>query len=741
MQKFFNFVIKFCLYGIAFLISLFWLPFSFEAFEFNKQYLLIVLVSLCVFAFLARAILNKREIKIKLTPENIFILLFLFFAILSAIFSIDKVCSFFGFYGKFSDSLILLLFLVLFYFLVFFSAFEILSIFTLLEIFLFSSLLVVLTTYFSFFGIWQKIDKIFSLKIPFLVNQNFFNFQGASLEGLTIFLAIVSVLVVGLIMKERGILNILFLVGSIGILSIVNFKPAWFILAFSLFIFLIVCLAKRLFRENINSLLLPIFLIVLSLLFLFFPIDLQKVFNFQLPKEVILDYPESLKIAFGTVFSSPKNFLLGSGIGTFYHDFAKFKSPKINETSFWYLRFDKSGSFLAELLATLGILGFLSYLAFVGIFLFKSLIKIKREKITQTSREEFLFQLILFTTFLAVFLSQFIFYQNTTLAFTFWLILSLAILSQKDFKEKTISFSVSPEISLLFSTLLIILIFSIGVFFFYLGKFYLADFYFKKGIEENKIENFEKAIKLNPYQPYYKITLAQKYLKEIQNEVQNPSSSVLAPKLTKKIQKAIELSKSATKISPNQVNNWETLGRIYEVLQGIAEGALNWAISSFEKAVQLEPSNPILRTKLGRLYLISGDIKKAKENLNKAIELKKDYLLAQIEMALVLEREGKIDKAISQLEKLVKKYPYNVELLFQLGRLYFNSNQLDKAILYFQRAIFIMPNHSNSLYSLGLAYARKGEKEKALEYLERVLKLNPGNPEVLRKINELKEKP
>ncbi len=101
--------VKYSIYTLVFLLPLFFLPFSFEAFEFNKQYLLFFLTSLAFFVWLAKMILIDKEIRFRRSPLDIFVLAFLFMAILSAVFSVDRSSSLFGFYGRFSGGLIGLL--------------------------------------------------------------------------------------------------------------------------------------------------------------------------------------------------------------------------------------------------------------------------------------------------------------------------------------------------------------------------------------------------------------------------------------------------------------------------------------------------------------------------------------------------------------------------------------------------------------------------------------------------------
>ncbi len=79
----YNRIIKIALYLLTFFVPLFFLPFSFEAFEFNKQYLLFFLVSLAFLAWIAKMVMVDKELRFKRTPLDIPILAFLLVAVLS----------------------------------------------------------------------------------------------------------------------------------------------------------------------------------------------------------------------------------------------------------------------------------------------------------------------------------------------------------------------------------------------------------------------------------------------------------------------------------------------------------------------------------------------------------------------------------------------------------------------------------------------------------------------------------
>jgi superkiller protein 3 len=266
------------------------------------------------------------------------------------------------------------------------------------------------------------------------------------------------------------------------------------------------------------------------------------------------------------------------------------------------------------------------------------------------------------------------------------------------------------------------------------------------GGETNKLE---KAINLNPYEVPYKLVIARDYLSKVIAEAQKPPEQIDMNTLSKNVNLAITYAKGgiinqntikgATELSPQRVDGWETLGMIYRDIQGLTAGALNWGIKSFETAISLEPVNPALHTELGKLYLASNDIEKAKTEFKKAKELKPDYVDALIQDALIYEKENNLDEAIREMEAVVQNFPLSIEARFQLGRLYFNKDKIDEAISQFETAISLAPNYSNALYSLGVAYQKKGETEKALAQFEKVLELNPGNKNVIQKIEELKK--
>jgi len=706
---------------LVFLVPLWFLPFSFEKLEFNKQYLLFFLTSIAFFTWLAKQILYEKELRFRRTPLDLPVLIFLGIAILSAIFSVDRYSSLFGFYGRFSDGLINLVSCVILYFLItnnvgYETNRDIIPIKGLMSVFLFSVFFVILISYLAIFNQFPNL------------NFQFFNPVAASLEGLAVFLAVIVVLLVVLSQSNCLVL------AAMGLLLVIDFAGAWWVLIATLSLFLTFVVRARICQEKTRRFFLPIALIVIAGLGLIF----NQFSNFQLPKEQILDQGTSWQIAFKTLIDNGKNFFLGSGIGTFFNDFVKEKPKEFNQTLFWQVRYDRGGSYISELLATIGVLGLLSYLFLVGVFLMVSYILIV------SSKQQAFSQLPLLVAFIALLVGQFVYYQNTVLSFMFWFFLGIATVGwKKAIKEKTFALKNFPEMELLYEAILMILVLAIFLSGYWGVKIYQADIAYAKAemndIQQERTKLLEEAVKKNPNFAHYKIILARAYLTEVLDELKKPQNLQNSQFLQERIAKAIDVAKKATEMSPNNVVTWETLGAIYRDIRTVATGALGWAQKAFSKAILLEPSNPVLHTELGKLYLVSGETEKAKLEFEKALELKSDYVDASLQIALVLEKEEKIEEAIRKLEDLADLYPVNTEILFQLGRLYYNNNQISDAILVLERVVKINPNHSNALYSLGVAYKKNGETQKAIEVFERVLELNPGNQDVKQKIEELRK--
>lgn len=377
-----GYIIRACIYLLAFLMPLFFLPFSNEIFEFNKQYLLCGLIGFAFLIWMIKMIVFEKKIEIQKTSLNIPIIIFLAVMALSTIFSVDKISSILGYYGRFSGSLLEILCLVAMYFLIVnnfsFSA----TTSRLLNYFLASLFFVISIGFLSVFGILEKIlPKEIISAIPILASRTF-NTIGGSLEVLSIYLIMAIVLILGMLIvqKRRAFLKIPLLLAGIILLTIINFSNFDFI------------------KQSENE-------------------TIQQLSN--LPREVILDKKTSFEITKEAINASP---IFGSGLGTFSYDFSKFRPVGFNQSQYWAVRFDKAGSEILERLATTGILGFVVWIIIPIVFVIKLLgsFIVRKNKAV----------IPVFLAWSILFIFQFFYISNVALNFCFWMLMGVGMVIQ-----------------------------------------------------------------------------------------------------------------------------------------------------------------------------------------------------------------------------------------------------------------------------------------------------------------------
>lgn len=709
-----KFLEVFFLYLLIFLCPIFFLPFSFEFFEFNKIYLLFYTSFLVLILHLTRLFILEKKIQFLKTPFNLPLLIFFLSIFFSTLFAKDKITALFGNYGKFYDGAIFLFSLILFFFLLLNSEIKKEIAITL---FLISGTISLISAFFSFFSLWQRIP-LFS-QIPYL--QRNFNFTTPVLTSFSIFLLVLISLSVSILLsnfkKIFKIISFFLLIFLLPFYLLIDYNNAHYTFIISSIFLIFLSIKNRIFKEEVNYLLLPI---TLLLIFVFF-----SLFNIRPP--IYTEISLNQKFSFFTTLNSllnPKEFFVGSGPGSFPTQFLKEKPSSILKTELWPIRFDRPSNNIFELLVNLGTIGTGAFLALLILSLVIAFFRLERENIPY------------FYPLFTLIASQFFHYQNSILGFSLFLFLGLSIISLKDlYSEYHYDLKIFPELNLLFSSILLFLLLFFAFLIFFGVKFYLADYYFAKGWIipeiEKKIEFFEKAKKFNPDFPYYRLSLSQAYYIGAIEEVQKGSQ-----KSIEYATKAVREAGEATRISPYFVLSLENLAIIYRDIQGFE----NAAIETFKKELEADPKNPLICIEIVKLYLSQNNLKMAREYLEKAKKLQENIQPVKLFDAILTELEGKDEEAKNILNQALSLFPFDIEINFHLGRINYKQGNLDEAISYFERAISIFPNHSNSLFLLALSYEKKGDYKKALEYMERVKILNPENEEVKMKVEELKQK-
>jgi len=346
---------KSSIYLLVFLLPLFLLPWTANVLDFNKQALLIVLVSISLFAWMIKVLVSGK-FSFNLTKFHIPVGVLFLVYLASTIFSLWRYGSFWGWPLTTSESLLTVICLSFLYFLVS-NIFKRKEVFRLIVLLILSGFLAML------YGVFQLFGK-FLLPWAFTETVSFNTVGTVSILGL--FAAVLLPLIIILIIKTKKVLRGVFiaaLVLDMVLLILINFSAIWWVVIVGAASIMILGVQKRNFFDN-RWLILPIFFLTIALFFSFFRFQMPG-FTPDRPIEVFLTQKASFNIAWETLKEKP---ILGSGPGTFVYDFSKYKDISFNQNRFWNVKFEEAGSKILTVLATTGILGILSVLVLLGFF-------------------------------------------------------------------------------------------------------------------------------------------------------------------------------------------------------------------------------------------------------------------------------------------------------------------------------------------------------------------------------------
>ena len=730
--------IKILIYILVFLIPLWFLPITANALEFNKQVLLVFLITITLILWLVK-VLSQGELRWRTDLLNIFLAVFLLIYIFATIFSLRPYGSLVGWPTHLSTSLINILCFLALYVLIVNNFRGLKGIFGLLFTFLISSTIALI---FGLIQIWGG----FILPWDFAKSTSFTTIGTANTLG--ILSAIILILVTALlfVLKKTEIKIFLLILGLLNLIILVsiNFWILWLILGIGMVFILIFGLMRVVaLKEGISWVALPMVLLAIALIFMVF----RPVMPFRpnLPFEVSLSYKGGWGIVKQALQERP---ILGTGPETFVVDYSKYKPETLNQTLFWNIRFANPPAEIYSVISDLGILGLVAFLAILVLFIIKAgkqLIKTAAEG--ENILKRFL-EIGLFSAWLGLLVGWFLYPQNLVLLFVFWLLFSFYLAETSILKEKVYTLRHPVKTLLIASISFVVLVIVVVGLLYIEGTRFIAEVKYKRGLDiiqskgdlDKGISRLLSSVVVNPYEDRTYQTLAQLFILKMSQdanrtdlEQQQRVNLVQADAIN-----AINSATQATRLFSRDVSNWLIRGQIYGQIIGFINGADEWAEKSFEEAAKLEPSNPFTYTEWGKIYIATEDWDRALEKFNQAIALKSDYAPAHFQSAVVFDRQGKLPEAIAKMEINKQLLPNDTGIAFQLGVLYLRAKNYQKAKSEFLRAVTLDANFSNARYFLGLLYDREGNKDSALEQFTKISELNPDNEEIKQIIANLK---
>jgi tetratricopeptide (TPR) repeat protein len=433
--------------------------------------------------------------------------------------------------------------------------------------------------------------------------------------------------------------------------------------------------------------------------------------------------------------------IFGSGPGTFGTEWLKFRDRALNDTVFWNVDFTSGVGLIPTSFVTTGALGALAWLAFLGLFLFFGL----RALLFRAPTDPFVrfVSMATFTGSLYVLaLSVFSVPGPIVLLLGFFMI-GLFISSLRYGKNRAewgIVFAKNPRVGFVIVFGLTLLLLGAVLAAYVVTERYLSSVSYAKAsqaISAGDLDGAAKAvgdsILFAPTDRAYQLAAAI----GIARMNQIASDTKLSPsdaqqKFQAALSGSIDAALTATRLSPNNYQNWAVLGSVYQTVVPLnIDGAYQNAKTAYEKAVTLNPTNPALPYILAQLEIAQKNTAAAETDLTTAISLKHDYTQAIFLLSQLEAQMGKAKEALQAAEAAMYFAPNDPTVLFQVGILRSGTGDITGAIQALSHAVELNPQYANARFFLAVAYANAGKLDQALAQLQAVAELSPENATAL----------
>ena len=205
----------------------------------------------------------------------------------------------------------------------------------------------------------------------------------------------------------------------------------------------------------------------------------------------------------------------------------------------------------------------------------------------------------------------------------------------------------------------------------------LGVIFFKQNLLNQAVENYNKAIKINP------------------NYAQAYNNLGAAFHKRNKISDAINSFKKATSLKPNFAEPFNNLGNIMFELGNFEE-----ALSYFERTIEIKHDFEIIFANLGKTNLELGKKKEALDNFKKALKLKQDSPEIYNNIGVVYSALSRFDESLLSFKKAIELKPNHEKAYNNLGNLLNSLGRHDESSRAYHKAIKIKPDYSKAYSNL-----------------------------------------
>ena len=174
-------------------------------------------------------------------------------------------------------------------------------------------------------------------------------------------------------------------------------------------------------------------------------------------------------------------------------------------------------------------------------------------------------------------------------------------------------------------------------------------------------------------------------------------------------------AKKCLNMDGNYVSAFILLGML-DSREARDERAVQW----FDRALELDPSNPIALNELAYIQHINGNDDVCLELLEKAVNAAPDFPDAICSLGVVYFYQSRFEEALAFFDRTLFLDPYHIGAFVGKGNLYLAQGEAKEALIWFDKALEEDPLFPEAIYGKVSAYRSLGLEEDAFEWHEKI---------------------
>lgn len=188
----------------------------------------------------------------------------------------------------------------------------------------------------------------------------------------------------------------------------------------------------------------------------------------------------------------------------------------------------------------------------------------------------------------------------------------------------------------------------------------------------------------------------------------------------KKHTEAISFARLAVDGAPANAVYVYTLGLACE-----ESGALDQAISAYQRSASLDTRYLRPRINLGSIYLARGNFSEAISRLNEALMVEPNNFEVNNNLGAVYAKMENWANSIVHYERALAARANDPVVLLNLARAYASAGNYENAQVRYQALVRSSPNNWDALFELGQTCVTLGQNDEARRYLQDLINRNP----------------